>query len=200
MPDAPSTTIRGNATCALGRRRCAEQPHAAKLITALLHTPIWVYSPHERDSARGREPLRGNSGRVGWSGSRRAAYRRKGKDALTKLVMLARIGARLAVLTIVVLSAVPGKMRSRVLGNDYCEHFRSVSGSLLATGYLRPCRCCRAACSPYAPAYWRSFNCGVGRIASAGGFAAITFGAWIGLLIMVVVRRAHERKFIASYK
>jgi hypothetical protein len=64
-----------------------------------------------------------------------------------------------------------------------------------------PCRCCRAApCSPYAPAYWRSFNCGVGRIASAGGFAAITIGAWIGLLILVVVRRAHERKFIASYK
>jgi hypothetical protein len=31
-------------------------------------------------------------------------------------------------------------------------------------------------------------------------FAAITIGAWIGLLIMVVVRRAHERKFIASYK
>ena len=29
-------------------------------------------------------------------------------------------------------------MRPRVLGNDYCEHFRSVSGGLLAIGYLRP--------------------------------------------------------------
>jgi hypothetical protein len=64
-------------------------------------------APDERDSARGRERLRGNSGRVGWPGSRWAAYRRKGKDALTKLVMFTRIGARLAVLTIVVLSAVP---------------------------------------------------------------------------------------------
>ena len=97
-----------------------------------------MHAPDESDSARGRERLRGNSGRVGWPESRRAAYRRKAKGALTKLVMLTRIGARLTVLTFAVLSAVPRKMRSRVLGNDYCEHLRSVSGSLLAIGYLRP--------------------------------------------------------------
>ena len=42
---APNTATRGNATCALGRRRCAEpQQHAAKPITTRLHTPVWVYS------------------------------------------------------------------------------------------------------------------------------------------------------------
>lgn len=147
-------------------------------------------APDERDSARGRERLRGNSGRVGWSGSRRAAYRRKGKDAPTKLVMLTRIGARLAVLTIVVLSAVPGKIRSRILGDDYCEHFRSVSGRLLATGYLRPCRCCRAACSPYARLI------GGHSIVESAGSQAPAVGAWIGLLIMIVVRRAHDASLL----
>ena len=39
-----------------------------------------------------------------------------------------------------------------------------------------------------------------GRTASAGDFATSTIGAWIGLLIIVVVRRAHERKIIVSYK
>jgi len=39
-----------------------------------------------------------------------------------------------------------------------------------------------------------------GRTAGAGDFATSTIGAWIGLLIIVVVRRAHERKIIVSYK
>jgi hypothetical protein len=62
----------------------------------------------ERDSARGRSGFEEIAIMSGGQGRAGQAYRRKGKYALTKLVMLTRIGARLAVLTIAVLLAVPG--------------------------------------------------------------------------------------------
>jgi len=118
--------------------------------------------------------------------------------------MLTRMGAGLAVLTIIVLSVVPGNMRPRVLGNDHYEHFAAyfITGSLLAIGYLRPMRLLSSgvllaicAGSLEFVQLWIP-----GRTASAGDFATSTIGAWIGLLVIVVVRWAHERTFVASYK
>jgi len=118
--------------------------------------------------------------------------------------MLTRMGAGLTVLTIIVLSVMPGKMRPHILGNDYYEHFVAyfVAGSLLAMGYLRPIQLLSSgillaicAGSLEFVQLWIP-----GRTSSVGGFASATVGAWIGLLVMVVVRRARERKFVVSYK
>ena len=126
------------------------------------------------------------------------------KDSVAKLVMLTRMGAGLTVLTIIVLSVIPGKMRPHILGNDYYEHFVAyfVAGSLLALGYLRPIQLLSSgillaicAGSLEFVQLWIP-----GRTSSVGGFASATVGAWIGLLVMVVVRRARERKFVVSYK
>ena len=123
---------------------------------------------------------------------------------MAKLVMLTRKGAGLAVLTIVVLSVMPGRMRPHILGNDYYEHFVAyfVAGSLLAMGYLRPIQLLSSgillaicAGSLEFVQLWIP-----GRTSSVGGFASAMVGAWIGLLVMIVVRRAHERKFVVSYK
>ncbi len=123
---------------------------------------------------------------------------------MAKLVMLTRMGAGLTVLTIIVLSVIPGKMRPHILGNDYYEHFVAyfVAGSLLAMGYLRPIQLLSSgillaicAGSLEFVQLWIP-----GRTSSVGGFASATVGAWIGLLVMVVVRRARERKFVVSYK
>jgi len=124
---------------------------------------------------------------------------------VTKGVMLSRMGAGLTVLTIIVLSVMPGKMRPHILGNDYYEHFVAyfVAGSLLAMGYLRrPIQLLSSgillaicAGSLELVQLWIP-----GRTSNVGGFASATVGAWIGLLVTVVVRRAHERKFVVSYK
>jgi len=118
--------------------------------------------------------------------------------------MFTRMGAGLAVLTIIGLSVMPGKMRPHILGNDHYEHFVAyfVAGSLLAMGYLRPIQLLSsgillAICAGSLEfiQLWIP-----GRTSSAGGFASAAIGAWIGLLVMVVIRRAHERKFVVSYK
>jgi VanZ family protein len=123
---------------------------------------------------------------------------------MTKLVKLTRKGAWLTVLTIIVLSVMPGKMRPHILGNDHYEHFIAyfVAGSLLAIAYLRPRQLMASgillaicAGSMEFVQLWIP-----GRTTSAGGFASATAGAWIGLLVIVVVRWAHERKFVVSYK
>lgn len=126
------------------------------------------------------------------------------KDSVAKLAMLARMGAGLTVLTIIVLSVMPGRMRPHILGNDYYEHFVAyfVAGILLAMGYLRPIQLLSSgillaicAGSLEFVQLWIP-----GRTSSVGGFASATVGAWIGLLVMIVIRRAHERKFVVSYK
>jgi VanZ family protein len=118
--------------------------------------------------------------------------------------MLARLGAWLAVLAIIVLSVVPGYMRPRVLGNDLCEHFAAyfITGGLLAAGYFRPRQLLLssvllAICggSLELVQLWIP-----GRIASTAEFATSAIGAWIGLLVIVVVRRAHERGAVAFPK
>ena len=139
------------------------------------------------------------------AGTLPSSLREERKDAVTKLVMLTRMAAGLAVLTIIVLSVVPGKMRPpHVLGNDYYDHFAAyfITGSLLAIGYLGPTQLLSSgvllaicAGSLEFVQLWIP-----GRTASAGDFATSTIGAWIGLLVIVVVRRAHERKFVVSYK
>jgi VanZ family protein len=114
------------------------------------------------------------------------------------------MAAGLTVLTIIVLSVLPGKMRPHILGNDYYEHFVAyfVAGSLFAIGYLRPMQLLStgvllALCAGALEfvQLWIP-----GRTASTGGFATATIGAWIGLLLIAVIRRAHERKFAVSYK
>jgi len=114
------------------------------------------------------------------------------------------MGARLAVLTVIVLSVVPGNLRPHVLGNDYYEHFAAyfLIGSLLAIGYLRPMQLLSSgvllaicAASLEFVQLWIP-----GRTASAGGFATSAIGAWIGHLVIVLVRRAHERAFFVSSK
>jgi VanZ family protein len=116
--------------------------------------------------------------------------------------MLTRMGAGLAALTIAVLSTVPGRMRPHILGNDYFEHFTAyfITGSLWAIGCLRPVQLLSsgvllALCAGLLEfvQLWIP-----GRMASAGDFAASAIGAWIGLLIIVAVRRAHERRYIVS--
>ncbi len=123
---------------------------------------------------------------------------------MTKLVRFTRMGAGLTVLTIIVLSVMPGKMRLHILGNDYFEHFVAyfVAGSLLAIGYLRPMQLLSSgillaicAGSLEFVQLWIP-----GRTSNVGGFATAMVGAWVGLLVIVVLRRAHERKFAVSYK
>ena len=123
---------------------------------------------------------------------------------MTKLVMLTRMGVGLAALTIIVLSVVPGNLRPHVLGNDDYEHFAAyfIIGSLRAIGCLRPMQLLSSgvllaicAGSLEFVQLWIP-----GRTASAGGFATSAIGAWIGLLVIVVVRRTHERAFFVSSK
>jgi VanZ family protein len=118
-----------------------------------------------------------------------------------KIVISARIGAWLAVIGIVVLSTVPGKIRPDVLGNKSVEHFCAyfVLGSLFSIGYPRPSLRLSigllfATCAGLLELVQISIP---GRIASSGDFVASTLGAWIGLLVVVAVERAHERMFVA---
>jgi len=130
--------------------------------------------------------------------------REEGKDAMTTVVRLARIGGGLTAFTIVVLSVVPGTMRPHLLGNDYFEHFIAyfVTCSLFAIGYPRPIQLLSsgvllAICAGLLEfvQLWIP-----GRTANVGGFVTAAVGAWIALLIVVLVRRAHERKLVVSYK
>jgi hypothetical protein len=123
--------------------------------------------------------------------------------AVTKIVILARVGAWLTVQSIIVLSVVPGKMRPDVFGNDYAEHFAAyfIAGTLFAIGYRRPMRWLSSgllltmcAGSLEFVQLWIP-----GRIASASDFAAGTLGAWIGLLLIVTAKRAQEYILVVSY-
>jgi VanZ family protein len=114
----------------------------------------------------------------------------------------ARIGAWLAVICIFVLSVVPGKIRPDILGNKSVEHFCAyfLASSLFAVGYSRPSQRLSSSLLFAICAGLLEFvqSWIPGRTASASDFAASTLGAWIGLLIAIAVRRAHERIFVAS--
>lgn len=112
-----------------------------------------------------------------------------------KLMMLTRMAAGLTMLTITLLSVVPGNMRPHIFGNDQFEHFAAyfITSSLWAIG--RPMQLLSSgvllsigAGSLEFVQLWIP-----GRTASAGDFAASAIGAWTGLLAIIAVRRAHER-------
>lgn len=110
-----------------------------------------------------------------------------------------RANAWLAVLSIVVLSTVPGDLRPHVMENSYYEHFTAyfIAASLLTVGYSRPMQL---------PAHWAMLTvcAGVleliqllipGRTASIGDFAMGTIGAWIGVFVGFLVRRVPTTLF-----
>jgi hypothetical protein len=108
-----------------------------------------------------------------------------------KMVKLSRLGAWLAVVSIIILSVVPRYMRPAILGNDYAEHFTAyfIAGGLFAIGYQL---------SMLASGAFLAISAGSlefvqlwipGRIASAREFAVGVIGAWVGLLVTVVVRK-----------
>jgi hypothetical protein len=122
---------------------------------------------------------------------------------LTKVVMLSRMAAWLAVLAIIVLSVVPGSLRPHILGNGRAEHFVAyfITGGLFAIGYFRPMQ-------QLASGVMLAICAGSleflqlwipGRTANARDFAASTIGAWVGLLIIASIRPALERKLMVSY-
>ena len=123
---------------------------------------------------------------------------------MTKLVRLTRKGATLTALIIIVLSVMPGKMRPHLLGNDYCEHFIAyfVAGGLLAVGYPRPMqRLSSGVLLAIGAGTLELIQLWIpGRTSSVGGFVSAAAGAWIGVLIIVLVKWAHERKLVVSYK
>jgi VanZ family protein len=123
---------------------------------------------------------------------------------MTKLVRFARRGAALTALITIVLSVMPGKLRPHVLGNDYLEHVIAyfVTGGLLAVGYPRPLQWLSsgvllAICAGALELIQLRIP---GRTSSFGGFVTAAAGAWIGILMIVLVKWAHERKFAVSCK
>lgn len=115
---------------------------------------------------------------------------------MTKLMVLTRTVAWLSALIIIVLSVVADNMRPRVMADDRCEHFAAyfIAGSLLAISYSRPrqllsngivlaiCAGVLEIAQSWIP----------GRTSSAGDFVASTFGAWIAIVLIGVLRRARD--------
>jgi hypothetical protein len=118
----------------------------------------------------------------------------------TKIVKLTRMGAWLAVVTIVILSVVPGGMRPDILGNDYAEHFTAyfIAGGLFAIGYQLSMLSSGALLTASAGSLELVQLWVPGRFASVRDIAASAIGAWIGLMVIVVVRKAYERMFALS--
>jgi VanZ family protein len=121
-----------------------------------------------------------------------------------KLVLPARIAAWLAVLTIIVLSVVPGAERPHVLGNDSAEHFVAyfIAGSLFAIGYQRSQQLLSsgillATCAGLLEfvQLWIP-----GRSAAISDFEVSAIAAWIGLLAVILVRLTRKRMLVVSYK
>src|SRR5689334_25273599 len=123
------------------------------------------------------------------------------KSAVTKLLILSRIGAGLSALTIVVLSLIP--MRPHILGNDYLEHFIAyfVTASLLAIGYPHPMQLLsNGALLAIGPGVLEFVQLWIpNRSGNIGGFASSAVGAWMGLLFMVVVKRLLNAN-LSSYR
>jgi VanZ family protein len=103
-----------------------------------------------------------------------------------------RANAWLAILIIIILSVVPGNLRPHVMGSSDYEHFTAyfITGSLLAIGYSRPVQLLAivAMLATSAGALEVLQFSIPGRTASVGDFAAGTIGAWIGVLVVVLVR------------
>lgn len=127
---------------------------------------------------------------------------------MKKLVLPARLAAWLAVLTIIILSVVPGTVRPHVLGNDSAEHFVAyfTAGGLFAIGHqlavgdqrsqrLRSSGILLATCAGFLEfiQLWIP-----GRTASISDFGVSTIAAWIGLLAVVLIGLTRKRILIVS--
>jgi VanZ family protein len=110
--------------------------------------------------------------------------------------MLVRTGAWLAALIITVISIVPGNMQPDVMPDELYEHFVAyfITGSFLAIGYSRPTQLvssgillviCAGALEIIQ--LWIP-----GRTSSAVDFVTSSFGAWMGLILIGVLRRARD--------
>ncbi len=103
-----------------------------------------------------------------------------------------RIIGWLAVLSVVVLSLVPGRLRPHVLSNNYEEHFVAyiVVGCLLAAGYpaLRQRLAFGIVLAVGAASLEVAQMFIVGRTSSIEDFTVSVLGAWIGLHLSYVVR------------
>ena len=109
------------------------------------------------------------------------------------LMTLIRVNAWLAVLTIIVLSVVPGNWRPHVMANDYLEHFTAyfITGTLLAIGFSGPVQqlanCIMLATCAGLLEFVQLWV--PGRTASMGEFITGALGAWLGIVAIFVVRR-----------
>src|SRR5215469_4454289 len=125
--------------------------------------------------------------------SARATAVSKTVAARAAAMMFIRVAAWLAVLTIIVLSVVPGNLRPHVLGNDYFEHLAAyfIAGGLLAVGFPCPMQqlaswSLLATCAGVLELLQRSIP---DRTASIGEFATGVFGAGLGIMAIFVIRR-----------
>jgi len=141
--------------------------------------------------------------RLDWQGRGMLACslaEKKEKTRWTKLVKAHSHGPPgLAVLTIIVLSVVPGqKCVLKYKENDYYEHFARVFHRQAASwpvGYLRPMQFAieRRPARHMRRRIGSSLNCGFPGGPHASAISRLArLVAWIGLLVIVVVRRAHE--------
>jgi hypothetical protein len=121
----------------------------------------------------------------------------KAVAAARAAMMFIRVAAWLAVLTIIVLSVVPGNLRPHVLCNDYFEHLAAyfIAGGLLAVGFPSPMQqlaswSLLATCAGVLELLQRSIP---DRTASIGEFVTGVFGAGLGIMAIFVIRQALGR-------
>jgi len=118
------------------------------------------------------------------------------------LMTLVRAAAWSALLTIIVLSVVPGDMRPHVMPDNHYEHFTAylITGCLYAAGYRRTrsvllsglmltvCAAAMEILQLWIP----------GRNAAVADFASSTLGAWTGLGSICLVAAIRGRTEVAS--
>ena len=115
---------------------------------------------------------------------------------MTKVAMLTRMVAWLAVMAVIVLSVVPGSVRPHVLGNDRVEHFVAylIVGSLFAIGYVRSHLLSSGLMLTICAGALELAQLLIpGRLASPRDFIVSATGAWIGFLAGAAIRRASGR-------
>ena len=111
------------------------------------------------------------------------------------LISAVRVAGWFAVVVIIVLSVMPGRLRPDVLGEKHVEHIAAYMGSamLLATGY--PGRSLKigillSLCSGVLEIAQLGIS---GRSSSVADFAASSLGAWIGVVVCYSLRVATTR-------
>jgi len=112
--------------------------------------------------------------------------------------VLLRMAGWLAVVTVVVLSLLPGSVRPHVLSNNYEEHFVAylATGCLLGAGYpgLRPRLLLAIALTIAAGSLELAQFFVAGRTASVADLAASAAGAWLGFNLPHLAYRLYRRR------